>query len=181
MKRALKHFSHSLTKIVSQKATLCVICFVVVATLLSGCFGPPMNRGQVEKYFERNKELILLATGYLFDFECDSIFISSSEEEGYMYISGTEGGKKRIQIDNPDAAMSIATLRGDGYTVISKDKGVISYKCYPTMLSKSYGFAYSGDGSKPTVQFITKLEWLSEPDWYYFETDYEKWRSRNSS
>ena len=61
---------------------------------------------------------------------------------------------------------------------MGRDRNTIYFQRWSN-LDNGRGVAYSIDGSTPTLQFLTKLEPLSESNWYYYEEDYNEWKRRN--
>ena len=65
-----------------------------------------------------------------------------------------------------------------GYRVIGKNDNTIFFQEW-AFLEKNRGIAYSINGEdKPVVEFLIKLEALSEDGWFYYEANYEEFRNQ---
>jgi len=55
-----------------------------------------------------------------------------------------------------------------------------------SMMEHGSGIVYSidgtiiTDGDRSGLDYLTRLEPLSEPGWYYYEEDYNEWRNRRN-
>ena len=92
-------------------------------------------------------------------------------KKGEFYIDGTY-----VEIDNVEIIEAINTLKKHGYDVIEKNEHTIFFQRWSN-LDNSRGIAYSINSElQPDLQFLTRLEPLSENGWYYYEEDYDEWR-----
>ena len=121
----------------------------------------------MEKIFNEDSELLETVVHYL----------ANSESEN-MYITDTIIGNG-ANINDINTIEAINALISRSYSVISKDGNTISFLRWSN-LDSGRGIAYSINGSEPTLQFLTKLEALTESDWYYYEEDFNEWKRRNS-
>ena len=129
----------------------------------------------MEKIFIADRELLITVAQYLESSEYPEIYITKENmNDGKISIAG-----ERAKIDNNEAIKAISTLRKCGYNYISKRKEVI-YFTRVSRFENDRGMAYTINGSVPdntSIQFLINTEPLPEPNWYYYEADYEKWRS----
>ena len=60
------------------------------------------------------------------------------------------------------------------YKAITKYNNYISFLMWTWFTDAGKGIVYSIDGREPDVQYLTKLEPLDRPGWYYYESDFNK-------
>ncbi len=148
-----------------------IVAWMSIISLLTGCAGKAF-RDTKEKIFSEDYETLALVADYLADLEHENVYIPSLAD-GEMSVSG-----KTYCIDNDDIVKAIALLGESGYSVITKDDGIIDFVYWST-LDAGRGFAYSFNGSKPQLQFQTYLEELPTENWFYYEEDFNLWRLNN--
>lgn len=140
---------------------------------IGGFFFPPITQEGMEKHFQNDKEYIFVVNEYLVNSKYGEIYIPSTMESGEMSNAGTP-----VKINETEVVTAINTLKKRGYSVIGKDGNTIHFQRWSN-LDNGRGVAYSVNGNEPTLQFLTKLEPLTEPNWYYYEENYNEWRTRN--
>ena len=126
----------------------------------------------MEKEFNKNKEIILIVAEYLDKQEYVSIYITSTDEKGIMFVSenDTQVGKY-IQISDDLIATYISDLFNKyNYNVIMKKGNGIYFQKWAN-LHYGRGVVYSTDGESPEKEFITIMEPLSEENWYFYEEE----------
>lgn len=138
-----------------------------------GFFNFPIGKEKMETVFTKDHELLTTITNYLANSGYDSVYIPSTIESGEMSNAG-----RTVKIDDVEVVTAINTLKKRGYSVIGKDGNTIHFQRWSN-LDNGRGITYSINGNEPTLQFLTKLEPLPEPNWYYYEEDYNEWRIRN--
>lgn len=142
----------------------------------------PIGYEKTEKNFTEDYELLVIVTQYFANSNYDDIYIHYTMEEGVMSVSG-----ERIMIEDSEIVETINVLERRGYQSIGKGGNTIYFLRSTRLMDFGSGVAYSIDGSEPKdkdpggLQFLTKLEPLSVPNWYYYEEDYNEWRIRNKS
>ena len=69
-------------------------------------------------------------------------------------------------------------VRKRGYRVIGRNDNTIFFRKWD-FFEKERGIAFSINGEDPPqIEFLVKLEALSEQSWFYYEADYEEFRNR---
>lgn len=137
----------------------------------------PPDRDKVEKYFERDKADFAIITEYIINTGYSYISINKSNIEKGMMFTGADTRNKKIEDEMVVKALD-RLLKKRGYHVIGKNDNTVFFQKW-AMLEEDRGIAYSINGEdKPSIEFLTKLEPLSENGWYYYEADYNKWRNR---
>ena len=160
------------------------LIFILLIFLLINSLNPMKGRNVMERDFNKNKESILIVKDYLVGFELDSATIRDTS--GTMTRTLLDGS---IPIEDDRVIEAIRLLLKNGYKSISKRDGCVIFKKWRRMESAS-GAVYSINGRTPTssdgrasispaIQFLTKIEQMSEDGWYYYEENYNEWRIRN--
>lgn len=163
-----------ITITISAVTILCILFNLLGGLFIGGFFFRPINKEGMEKNFQKDGKYIFTVNEYLVNSKYDDIYISSTMESGEMSNAGTP-----VKIDDVEVVTAINTLKQRGYSVIGKDGNTIYFQRWSN-LDNGRGIAYSINGKEPTLQFLTKSEPLTEPNWYYYEEDYNEWRIRNN-
>ena len=146
--------------------TVGLICWVTLSSL-------PIDKDKAEKYFNRDKKDFYIIAEYFANSDYPSIRIT--ESNGKMFV----GYNKTIADDAVVKAVH-RLLNKRGYRAINKNGNTISFLRWIKIIDFVSGIAYSiNEEDKPKLQFLTLLEPLSESGWYYYEEDYNEWRTRN--
>jgi len=144
---------------------------------IGGCAALTMEK--MENFFDKDYDLLSEMVTYMTNLEYESISINNKESSEMSVDSST-----RIAIEDTDIIKVINKLKSLGYSTISKGDNAISFLRWSNM-DNGRGVVYSIDGNEPssdyTLPFLTKLEPLSKPNWYYYEEDYNEWRIREQS
>jgi len=150
-----------------------LIMMVIPLIFLTACGPAPLSEEQIETIFERDYELLFAVVSYLKNSDLNEVFI----------VYWTQDIEK---ITDAEIVEAIYTLKTLGFRSIGKRENTIRFQSFPQSggLIRGSGFmsgiAYSIDGREPTgINFLTRLEPLSAPNWYYYEDDYNEWRDRN--
>ena len=147
-------------------------CFLLAVLFLTACAGhntPPTIAYEQEK-FESNFDDINTIIGYMIDSGYESIQITDTS--GTMLADLT-----RVEINNSDV-MDAVSRALETYIKISKNGNTIKLFQWRGIRDIGCGIAYSIDGiNKPQIQFVTELIPLAEDGWFYYVSDYNKWRS----
>ena len=144
---------------------------IIGALIIGGFFPPPINEIKMEKIFNNDKRYLNIVVEYFQNYE--DVYITDTMDSAEISIGGSY-----IKIDNKIVIESIDYLKKHGYSVIDKENNAICFQRWSN-LDCGRGIAYSINGSEPILQFLTKIEQLSDPNWYYYETDFNEWRRRN--
>ncbi|MDE6150303.1 MAG: hypothetical protein K2F81_09500 [Ruminococcus sp.] len=137
----------------------------------------PPDKKDTEKYFERDKEDLVLVTEYFANCDYTTMYIKKSNyEKGIIF---TSSDKFDIKIEDKAVIKAINRLiKRRNYKMIKRNGNTIYFEIW-SFGEKSCGIAYSINGeAKPVIQYLTELEPFSENGWYYYEADYEESRTR---
>lgn len=155
----------------------CIIATVSIFAVIAGLswwaistFTSP-DKDKMGKFFERDKIELILVTDYFIDSEYPVISIKSSD--GFMYV----GHNKKIEDEAVIKAIK-RLFKKRGYKAIGKESNTIYFEKWG-LGEDRHGIAYSINGEdEPVLQFLVKLEPLSEAGWYYYNDNYKKYRNR---
>lgn len=135
------------------------------------------DRDKMGKYLERDKADFAIIIEYFVNSDYSYINIDKSDlKKGVMF---TGANTRDEEIEDEAVIKSLNRLLGKrGYRVIGRNDNTIFFQKW-AFLEKDCGIAYSINGEdKPIVEFLIKLEELSEDGWYYYEADYEEYRNQ---
>ena len=149
-----------------------VVCFLLVVLFLSACanYNTPPDLDYVQKHFKSNLADISTIVGYMIDSEYENIYITDTT--GTMLAD-----LNRVEIDDPDVTDAVNRILKT-YVMIDKIGNTIYLLQWKGVRDIGCGIAYTIDGiNKPQIQFATELIPLAEDGWFYYVSDYNKWRS----
>lgn len=135
----------------------------------------PPDKEKMDSYFERDQSDFAIITEYFINSGYSYINIDKSNIKKGTMFTGANTHDKRIEDDA--VIKSLNRLFGkQGYHVIGRNDNTVFFQKW-SFLEKDRGIAYSINGKdKPVVEFLIKLETLSENGWYYYEADYNEYR-----
>jgi hypothetical protein len=157
---------------------LAVLAVIIITGLIFFriLFPQPLSKEDTEKDFVKNMNSIMAVTNYLINAKYNDVYIPDIEDSGVVFASGYGD----ISIEDSQVVKAIKILlKRKGYSVISKKGNTIHFQRSTVFRNFGSGIAYSIDGSEPILQYLTKLEPLSEPNWYYYEEDFNEWDRQN--
>ena len=175
-----------LKKVVCAFFCCLLICCTVIMT---GCIAPKQNieLADVNVTFEKDYPLLRQVTTYMLQLideqELHMIIINNSNDP----ITINYGDK--LAIEDAEFKQAIKNLFDQGYMRISfnkntpQDETVICFERWKKPGEYEYrsGYAYSPNAKgELNIQYIISQEDLSVPGWYYYEEDYNEWRSRKN-
>lgn len=127
------------------------------------------DKNKMEKYFKRDKNDLIIVVDYFAN--CD---LSISFNQMNFYSTNY---KKNIK--DKRVLEAITRLFEDRrYSVIGKSGNTVYFQKWERGADLGVGIAYSLDEVEPVLQYLTKLEPLLEENWYFYEEDYNEWRTR---
>ncbi len=154
-----------------------VLALAVIAGLVSFTIytlNPP-DENRMKTYFIQDYDDIITVAEYLNNSFYSSVYISKSNIiKGQMF---TGINTRHVKIEDKEISKVLQRLMiKRGYRYIGKSDNTIRFTQW-AFGDEERGIAYSVNAEeKPTVQYLTKLEPLSEAGWYYYEADYNVWR-----
>lgn len=169
----MKKILLTVLSVLSGLIVIWMIFLVIGSLIIAGFFNPPIDKKKTEKIFMEDIHLLETVKDFLENSPYEDIYIHETMEKGEMSVDG-----KRIKIENIAVVEAVDRLKKRGYQGFTKNGCTIDFQRWSN-LDCGRGIAYSIDGSEPTLQFLTKIEPLSEPNWYYYECDFNEWRLQN--
>lgn len=117
-------------------------------------------------------------------------FMESLVDVQDAYIDSTDGTMlvhykddrivKDAEISDEDVLSTVSVLMKKGYFNITKHGSTIYFERWRNQFGCSKGFVFSVDGTgELDIQFLIGRMELDKTDWYYYVSDYEKWRVMN--
>lgn len=134
-----------------------------------------LSKESIKKDFIKNLQNISLVTAYLIESKYDNIYINNGMDRGIIFANPYGD----VSIDDLQVIDAIGILIKEGYEVIGKADNVIYFQ---RSSDKDFGsgIAYCIEGEAPSqssLQFLTMTEPLAEPNWYYYEEDFNKYKN----
>lgn len=152
-----------------MKRLFSIISIILLIIVITGC-SSAVNQSYGEKCFEKDKDYLFKVNEYLSGFGNETIIYLSD-----MGISMKVDGED-FPIEEIAVSSELEKLSDLGYKSITKAGNYIAYLRWAD-LDSGRGIVYSVDGNTPDLQFLTKIEPLSEENWYYYEEDFNEWES----
>ena len=163
-------------------AGIVVFWLVVISICCVRWYNGPSRATEIfeDEIFERDyRELVKMVD-----------FLDSLEEVEDAYIDSTDGTMlvqykdgqivKDAEISDEDVLSTVSVLMKKGYFNITKHGSTIYFERWRNPFGCSKGFAFSYDGTgELDIQFLIGRMELDKTDWYYYVSDYEKWRVMN--
>lgn len=156
------------TIIISLMIIIAIIISVIVTFYVVDPFFRP-DKDKIEKYFKRDKNELVIVADYFATYDLP---ISFNQINFYSTNYKKNIKDKRVL----DAITRL--LEDRRYSVIGKSGNTVYFQKWERGADLGVGLAYSLDGLEPVLQYLTKLEPLLEENWYFYEEDYNEWRTR---
>lgn len=176
-----------ITKIFAR--TLRIVLFIVLLLILgliiiTVIFRYPRSPSDMDKELEKYRDEVLVISEYLKSsnyesmlcYRTDFVYNDHPERYGCFNVSGTY--EKINDADVLNAVLKL--LKKYRFDNIIKENNVLIFVRWAT-LSQSGGIVYSENTDEiyDAIQFLYVLEPLKEENFYYFETDFERYKSEH--
>ena len=136
-------------------------------------FNSRIDKDQMSKIFIEDYELLSTVAQFLVDSGYRNVSIQKNMNESEPFID-----VRNSEIDVKEIMDAIEELMNRGYSIIVRNGNTINFVRWSSM-DVGIGIAYLVEGGEPVIDFLTKFESLSKPNWYYYEEDFNEWRVRN--
>ncbi len=133
------------------------------------------TKNTIEKYLQRDKANFDIIIKYFINSSYEEIYIDKINLKSGTMFTGANTGNIIIEDKNVQGAIEFLLTKRK-YRAIGKDGNTIYFQKW-VMLENERGIAYCIDVDKPSIEFLTKTESLSEDKWYYYEANYNEWRN----
>ena len=156
---------------ISGVAAICLLAILIISWL----FSKPQGLSKMEKVYNEHKKEFEAAAEYLYKLDFNNAHI---EGYGLLWIyGGSEEGSenKYVRIKNNNVSDNFEFLMSQcKIEQIFKSNKAVYFVQWAT-LSASGGLVWSPD-ALPQILWMSELKPLKAQGWYYYETDYERFR-----
>lgn len=163
IKNQLKKRFVVIITVLSSIVLVAGILFFYRPIMISGILIPKASYKSINRDFMEYQYDINIINEYLINLDVEQVCIYEIED---------------IKGSNIEAQHAFSVLKRIGYKMVEKDNNAINY-LRSSSLNEGRGLVYSIDGSEPQLQFLTRIEPLSENGWYYYEENFNEWERRN--
>lgn len=167
---------------------LALIAVIIYYSVILSAFAPAaVSKDAMEKELTKNMESITAIIAYAQTFgnqdvditDTDYIY-SDSKSWHTIYVSSDTDVGEPVTVTDANVLDTLDYLfKQCHYQNINKSGNTIYLQRWAAIRYKSAGIAYSLNGEEPKIDYATKIEPLSEKDWYYYETDVNAWKAQN--
>lgn len=166
---------------------VCILPMIRGGLYFSGIFPLAPNEKKMEGYFNESlSELSYVVASLSQMDEYDYIAIRKTEGSHVMYVSNTEymentdivigSIQNDVSISDVTLIDNIEKLYEQGFEAIIKSENDYILFSRWSSLSSSRGIVFSMTNQEPDIEFLICLKSFSIEGWYYYETNYEKFR-----
>ncbi len=157
---------------------MAVFVIIIVASITFGIvftYGQP-DKEKTEKCFQQDGSDLRLIADYLANSEYDFICIDASDIKKEVMFTGHVTDDQKI--DDKAVLKALKRLLKYGkYKEVRKSYDTVVFEKWH-FFEQERGIATPVDKEKlPVVEYLILSEPLSEKGWYYYQADYEEWRS----
>ena len=170
-----------LAKSILFVAVLLVAAIAAVITVISIVFGYPQDAHEMDKELEKYQDEVRIVSEYMMSCEHESMccndvdykYDDHPERYGCFYADG-----EYEKIEVPEVAEAVEKLfLKYRFVSVSKHGDVLKFSRWAT-LSQDGGMVYceSKERMYEEIDFLYVLDPLKEDNWYYYETDFERYK-----
>lgn len=161
------------------KAVIVLIVTTMIFLLVSSCaFIQTTNKKKAQKLFDDFSGDFILVSNCLMALEYDYIDIESAEE---FTIREENFMRESVRINDEDFSKAIESLFSAKIKKIYKQNDEIIFLRWTRFNDFGAGIVFSnGIEEDFSIEYLTKIEQLSNKGWYYYEEDYNEWRTTQS-
>lgn len=163
-------------------AGIVVFWLVVISICCVRWYNGPSRAIEIfeDEIFERDYRKLVKMVDFLDSLkDVEDAYIDSTD--GTMLVQYKDGRiVKDAEISDEDVVSTVSLLMKKGYYSIAKNSNTIYFERWRNPFGCSKGFAFSSDSSgELDIQYLIGVMALDKTDWYYYISDYEKWRVMN--
>ena len=168
--------------IVKFIAVLAIVIYIgyniATALIIGGIFPIAPDYSSMERHFNENYANMLYISNKLLETDYDYIVIREDQGKIDMFVA-SEDERKNVKITDEQLKKDIDLIYHRGFNTIFLNEYKNVEFCKWSSLSVTRGIVYSINDSDPKVEWQTEIRSLSIPNWYYYESSYEKWQMLN--
>lgn len=158
-----------------KKKTLFIILFALAVTAFFSLWlfsdVSLTKEEKVAKSLEKDREHLELVAEYLLN--------EPGKYLSFLDDSGCFNGGYITSIENAEVMASVKQLLNKrNYKKVIKDGDTVRFIRWTRLSDYEAGICYTPEGA-PKIEFLTTEKSLSVKGWYYYEADYNKWRTDN--
>lgn len=154
---------------------------LLITSIVTGCrWRQPPSVDRIQAIFQENSEDIQFITGWLLNSEYKEVYFWMSDlKDGTVWADFSD-----VPLDSEVLSCAKRLMLQKGFHSIEKSlyDNTIAFYIWTDHLEADCGVAYTIDSTKePEVEYQITLEPISPENWFYFYSDYNKWRSLHTS
>lgn len=158
-----------------------LIMIYLIACIVTCCrrLDPP-GVDEIQTFFQENYEDIQLITDWLLNSGYKDVYF----REEYLRDGKVWADFSVIPLDSEILSCAKRLYSKNGFHGISKYSpgNRIEFRIWADLFEACCGIVYAEDPTSAySVQYVLSVEPLSEENWYYFYSDYNKWRVLQTS
>ena len=156
-----------------KKGKVCIIALCILAVffmylLING------NKIKTLHSFSKNYDTLQSISSFLAELEYSDIYIYRNDADLRVSFGSEHADTSLLDSEKWNSILNF--MKNERYSVIIKDDGHIEFQRWAT-LDKGGGVVHCFEGRLPDSIFdLTELSLLSRTGWYYYESDYNRWR-----
>ena len=166
------------------KKLLIVVSILFIIAIVIFLWLPP-SQERMEKYFLRDKAELNVVCEYLSTVDCDATIEYDRTDYYLIKYELVQSTNKldlvKLKIEDEvvvDAVKKLFIKRG--YHKIYKNENTVVFAKWHRGPDLSGGVAYRiNESAEIEIGYVTKLSPLMDENWYYYEVNYNEWRSNN--
>ncbi len=133
------------------------------------------NEEIMEKILQQDREDLQTIVEYLDGLEYDYVEIDKQDINNEIMFTGADSSQQDIESEIAIKSLKLILKKRNFKRIVKNDNTVYFEKW--VFVEKSRGLAFVlNNEQKPVVEYLVKSEKLTVNGWYYYESDYEKWR-----
>ena len=168
-------------KFILKVCVLLVLLAFAFVLIIEVVFGYPQDAHEMDKELEKYQDEVRIVSEYMMSCEYESMccydvdykYDDHPERYGCFYADG-----EYEKIEVPEVAEAVEKLfLKYRFKSVSKHGGVLEFSRWAT-LSQDGGMVYceSKERIYEEIDFLYVLDPLKEDNWYYYETDFERYK-----
>lgn len=129
----------------------------------------------MENLLQQDEEDFETIVDYLNGLEYEYININKQDINKAIMFTGANSSQQDIESEIVIKSIKRILKKRNFKRIVKNDNTVYFEKW--VFVEKSRGLAFvSNNEQKPVVEYLVKSKKLTVDGWYYYESDYEKWR-----
>ena len=145
-----------------------------VAALCLAIFFVKNHKAPTLRSFSRNYDTLQSISSFLAELDYSDIYICRNGADLSVFFESEPADTSLLDSGNWNSILDF--MKNERCSVIIKNDGYIEFQLWST-LDKGGGVVHCFEGKLPDNIFdLTELSLLNKKGWYYYESDYDRWR-----